>query len=645
MYSKISIDKIKDASNIVQVVGGYLELKKNGANYICLSPFSNEKSPSFTVSESKNIYKCFSTGKSGDCINFLMEYKKINYIEALKVLSEKYVIPLEDEKDAVKLKYIRPIWKNNTMLSDKLIKWFETQRKISQNTLIDLKISEGIEWMPNKKTGISGNVNTMQFNYFIDNELINTKFRDSDKNFKLVSGSELVMFNLDAIKNETTCIIVEGEMDVLALYECGVKNVISVPNGATKGKNNLTYLDNSIIYLEHITDFILALDNDENGNKLKDEIARRLGFENCKIATFKDCKDANDCLIKYGITETFKCTLFDNLTDFPIVGVFNSHDIEDEIMDYYNNGLPEGKGVNMPEIDTYLKFHLGYLTMITGIPGHGKSEFLDFLICRLNISQNIEGEDESDNGWKTAFYSPENHPLQLHFSKLAEKLTGKSFDKKSVNRITPEELRYTIDYCANNFYFINPEDDFSINSILDRVKELIKRKGVKAFVIDAWNKLDHIRGAKDKNDYISETLDTITKFCERNLVHCFLVAHPKKMGKDKDGNAIVPELYDISDSAHFYNKTANGISVYRDFVDGDTQIHIQKVKFKHWGQTQTINLGWNYINGRYYKGNYNNDSWIYKEIEPKQPEVNADFLTQSNQTQPIITNSGHTNAF
>lgn len=621
MYSKISIDKIKDAANIVDVVGGYLELKKNGANYVCLSPFSNEKSASFVVSESKNIYKCFSTGKSGDCINFLMEYKKINYVESLKLLSEKYIIPLEDEKDAVKIKYVRPIWKNNTMLSDKLIKWFETERKISQNTLVDLKISEGIEWMPNKKTGISGNTNTMQFNYFINNELINTKFRDSDKNFKLVSGSELVMYNLDAVQNCDTCIIVEGEMDVLALYECGIKNVISVPNGATKGKNNLTYLDNSIQYLEHITNFILALDNDENGNKLKDEIARRFGFENCKIATFKDCKDANDCLKDYGKIVVNQCFEDKNLTEFPIIGVFDAHDIEPEIMDYYNNGLPEGAGINMAEIDTNIKFHQGYLTMITGIPGHGKSEFLDFLLIRLNLSE--------DN-WKTAYFSPENHPLQLHFSKLAEKLIGKSFDKRNQNRLSPIDLRNSIDYCANNFYFINPEDDFSIHSILDRVKELIKRKGIKAFVIDAWNKLDHIRGNKDKNDYISETLDTITKFCERNLVHGFLVAHPKKMSKDKDGKYLVPELYDISDSAHFYNKTANGLAVYRNFETGCVEIHIQKVKFKHWGQTATVHLAWNRDNGRYYKGTPNNDNWLFTE-QPKAIEPNNDFLTDIKQ--------------
>jgi len=612
MISEISINKVKDSAKILDVISDYLELKKNGANYICLSPFSNEKNPSFIVSQSKNIFKCFSTGKGGDCITFLMEYKKLNYIDSIKLLAEKYTIELIEEKNITKQTYKRPIWKNNTILSDKVIKWFENERKISQNTLNDLKISDGIEWMPKKNDSKGHNINTIQFNYFIDNKLINTKFRDSLKMFKLVSGAELVLYNLDSLNGHTSCFITEGEIDALTLHECGFKNVISVPNGASKGKNNLSYLDNSIQYLEHITEFILCLDNDENGNKLKDELARRLGFENCKTVTFKDCKDANECLIKYG-----KQIVIDSIKDakeFPIVGVFNSHDIENDILDYYNNGLPEGTGINMAEIDTNIRFHQGYLTMITGIPGHGKSEFLDFLLCRLNLS---------DDNWKTAYFSPENHPLQLHFSKLAEKLIGKSFDKKSNNRLTPIDLRNAIDYCSENFYFINPEEDFSINSILKSVKELIKRKGIKAFVIDAWNKLDHKRGNKDKNDYISETLDIIIKFCERNLIHCFLVAHPTKMGKDKDGKPEIPSLYNISDSAHFFNKTANGICVYRNFETGCVEIHIQKVKFKHWGQTSTVHLAWNKDNGRYYKGIPNNDNWLIYE---KPLENNINFL-------------------
>jgi twinkle protein len=575
-----------------------IDVHKNGENQMVC--------PECSANRKKKTDKCFSfnlnkgAGRCNHCGIVLVENK-----------------PFEPKRTQIEFK--RPKIVELSKYTDNCLKFFKT-RLISEKTLLELKVTEAIEWMPNARAEIP----TIQFNYFRNGELINIKSRGKNKDFKLFKDAELIFYNLDATIDNETIIICEGEMDALAIYECGFKNVISVPNGAGLGKINFEYLDNCIDSFSDNTKFLLALDNDKAGLNLQNELARRLGFENCSKITFKDCKDANDCLIKYGQNITKECLL--DAKEFPIIGVFNSHDIEIDILDYYNNGLPEGTGINMAEIDTNIRFHQGYLTMITGIPGHGKSEFLDFILCRLNLS--------NDN-WKTAYFSPENHPLQLHFSKLAEKLIGKPFDKKSHNRLSPIDLRNAIDYCSENFYFINPEDDFTITSILKSVKELIKRKGIKSFVIDAWNKLDHKRGNKDKNDYISETLDIITKFCERNLVHCFLVAHPTKMGKDKDGKPEVPSLYNISDSAHFFNKTANGICVYRNFETGCVEIHIQKVKFKHWGQTATIHLAWDKTNGRYYKGTPSYESWI-NTIEATKQIDNTNFL---NETSDIIINN------
>ena len=113
-------------------------------------------------------------------------------------------------------------------------------------------------------------------------------------------------------------------------------------------------------------------------------------------------------------------------------------------------------------------------------------------------------------------------------------------------------------------------------------------------------------------------------FCERQRVHCFLVAHPTKIMKNKDtGMYEVPNLYSISGSANFFNKTANGITVYRNAETGMSEIYIQKVKFKHWGQTGCVHLSWDSVNGRYYKGIPNYDNWI-STVKPL--ENNNDFL-------------------
>lgn len=550
--------------------------------------------PVCSAERRKKLDKCFSfnllkgAGKCSHCGVVLVEKKDFS-------------------PKRTQIEYKRPLFKSGSKYSPDLIKFFNA-RKVSEKTLLENKVTEGLEWMPQ----FNAEINTVQFNYFRNGELINVKYRGKNKSFKLAKGAELIFYNLDCTIHNNTIIIVEGEMDCLALYECGFKNAVSVPNGATLGKINLDYLDNCIDSFSADTKFILAVDNDAAGLNLQNELARRLGAENCTYVRFKDCKDANDCLIKYGIQGVTEA--INDAKEFPIEGVFNASDIEDEILNFYNNGLPKGSGIGMAEFDMHLRFQEGYLTTITGIPGHGKSEFLDFILCKLNISHD----------WKTALYSPENHPLELHFSKFAEKITGKPFE--GMNRMSPADLRQMIDYHAKNFFFINPKENFTLDNILDSVRSLVRKKGIKAFVIDAWNKLDH-QYTTSETKYISEQLDKIVMFCEKNKVHCFLVAHPTKISKNKDtGLYDIPNLYNISGSANFYNKTANGLTVYRNYETGQTEIYIQKVKFKHWGQTGTLHLGWDGINGRYYKGVPNYDNWINMTAPKVELAPNTDFL-------------------
>lgn len=573
-----------------------IEVTKNGENLMLCPVCSHTRK--------KKTLKCFS-------FNLQKNAGRCNHCGVVLVAKEDKPIEYKQKE------YKKPLWKNNTNLSNKAVQWFEN-RKIAQSTLNEFKVTEGLEWMPQTQK----NENTIQFNYFKFGELVNIKYRDGSKNFKLFKEAEMIFYNLDATINNNVIIIVEGEIDVLAMAQSGFKNVISVPNGCNdKGKINMDYLDNCIDYFADDCKFILALDNDKVGNRLKDELARRLGYENCSTVIFKDCKDANDCLIKYGILGVTEA--IETAKEFPIEGVFNSIDIQESIWDYYNNGLPSGFGIGLYEFDMFLKFQPGYLTVITGIPGHGKSEFLDFLICKLNVLHD----------WKFALYSPENHPLQLHFSKLAEKIIGKPFEGN--NKMSGIDLKNTIEYLKDVFYFVNPVEDFGLDNILTAVKSLVRKKGVKAFVIDAWNKLEH-NYTTNETKYISEQLDKIVSFCEKNSVHCFLVAHPTKIQKDKQsGKFEIPNLYSISGSANFYNKAANGITVYRDYENYTTEVYIQKVKFKHWGQTGCCQFAWDKTNGRYYKGSPTYESWICEvktELEPNNESLRN--------PQDIITNNG-----
>jgi twinkle protein len=572
-----------------------IDIQHAGENYMRCPVCSDDRK--------KRHLKCFSYNtekQSGKCAHCDVVLIKKN---------EEFV------KREIK-QYKTPIFKNDTQLSDKVVKWFR-DRQISQKTLLELKVTEGLEWMPQTQK----EENTIQFNYFRDGEIVNTKYRDAKKNFKLFKDAELIFYNIDCLKENNEVIIVEGEMDALSLWECGFKNVISVPNGANLNRNNLVYLDNCIDLFLADTKIILALDNDKAGNNLRDELARRFGFEMCSKVTFKDCKDANECLLTYGTQGVAEC--IKNREEYPLEGVFSAKDIDAEIDDYYYNGLPNGAKLNIPQLDERLEYHLGYLSVITGIPSHGKSEVLDFMLCKLSTLSD----------WKFALYSPENYPLQLHFSKIAEKLIGKPFSGSG--KMNEMELRLAKEFFDNHFYFIKPEKNFALDNILASVKSLIRKKGVNAFIIDAWNKLEH--NYDNESRYISKELDKITMFTETNHVHCFLVAHPTKIQKDKvTGKFEIPNLYSINGSANWYNKAHNGITVYRDFETNKTYIYFQKIKFKHWGSVGHAEMTWNGRNGRYHSLTSDDSNWLLKEQPQQTIPLEPTIKPNNDFTQPNI---------
>lgn len=491
-----------------------------------------------------------------------------------------------------KIDYVLPKWENKTELSDKAVKWFES-RRISQATLSALKVTEGLEFMPQ----VGKEVNTIHFNYFRGEQLVNVKYRDGAKNFKLHKGSELIPYNLNAFTSGLDVFITEGEVDTLSLIESGLNRVISIPNGANLNNNNLACFDAIAEELRKCPKIHLCFDNDTAGRKLRDDFADRFGRGKCDFVVFKDCKDANECLINYGVFAVKECC--ENPFQFPLEGVYTSEGMIEEMIDLYNNGLKKPATIGMSDFDRLLGFEKGYITIVTGIPSHGKSDWVDQMALRLVIG----------NNWKGAFYSPENKPTRLHLSKMIRKITGKAWWGEG--RLNADELFGSITYLDEKVWFVKPKKDFTLETILDLVRDLIVTKGLDFFVIDAWNKLDH-KYSQNETKYIGESLDTLANFCEQYNVHCFLVAHPTKMRKQKDNPSKyeVPTLYDISGSANFYNKADNGICVYRDFDTNKSTVIVQKVKFQHWGETGYVEYNYDKYSGRYVGQFDNLDSWI-----------------------------------
>lgn len=478
--------------------------------------------------------------------------------------------------------YEKPVFNNRTVLDENVVKWF-LGRGINPQTLIDFRVSSGLHWIPQVKE----KRNTIQFNYLRDGELVNIKYRDGNKNFTLVSGAELILYNVDSIKNFEECIICEGEIDAMSWHQAGCTNVVSVPNGASKNAK-LEYIENCLEYFSNKKRIYLSIDDDEAGYHLREELARRLGYERCFKVHLDGYKDANEYLVACG-DEALRNRLGDS-QPYPIAGVFTIEDVEEDINHIYLNGLPEGDKTGDDKFDNHLRFMKGELTMVTGVPQHGKSIFLDQLSLRLAINAD----------WKFGVFSPESFPVSFYYTRLIKRLLGKKFTNRLINNV---ELNSSIRWIKDRYFVISPEDEgFSLDVILEKARQLVMRKGIKGLILDPWNRIEStMPNGYSEVKWIGEQLIKIVRFSQIHGVHTFLVAHPTKMPKDSDMvNYQIPNLYNISGSANFFNMTQNGFCVFRNFATGKTEIHIQKVKWEHLGKLGVIEYTYCEENARFY---------------------------------------------
>ena len=449
-------------------------------------------------------------------------------------------------------------------LSQPVIDWFDS-RGISKDTLYVLGVTEGPEFMPQT----SKTENTIHFNYYIGDQLINVKYRDGRKNFKLYKGAEKIFYNINSVVGYDFCVIVEGEMDVLALHEAGVPNVISVPNGATLNSNNLDYLDSCIDYFEDKQKIIIAVDSDEPGQALQTELIRRLGSEVAYIANFEDCKDANEYLLKYG-----KEALASRITTakpVPLENVVTFRDIENDIEEFVKNGFKPGFQIGLDNFDSIFSTYTGQFITVTGIPSSGKSDFVDQMVVGYNRQY----------GWKTAFASPENTPTYLHAHKIMRKVWE---GMPTEDDIKKERWNEVASHVNDNFFFIDMER-YTLDAVLRKGAELVKRKGIKCLVIDPFNKVRDTEGSSgDVNVYTLEYLTKIEIFAKKYDVLVIIVAHPTKMYKDKDGNIEEPTMYNIKGGGEWYDASYHGLLVHRDYQNKTVKVKVLKVKFQNLGE-------------------------------------------------------------
>lgn len=548
----------------------------------CRDNRGNPNDRSLSCNLATGQFLCHHCGWSGTVAEE-EEYERQQRIEAWKAQHSNARRP--------KKEYRRPKVRPQSPYSAKLLAYMKG-RGISEATLTAMHVGEGMEWMPQTQK----EMNTVQFHYYRDGEFLNTKFRTGNKHFKFVQGAELLPYNIDGIRGEKSCIITEGEMDALSFYEAGYRNVVSVPSGANA---NLEWLDDYWDeYFEDKTTVYIASDSDTKGAVLREALLHRFGPEICRVVEYGDgCKDANELLQKGG-TEALRHAIA-TAKEVKIEGVFTVSDFEGSLDALFQHGMQKGVTIGHDNFDMLCSFETKRLCIVTGIPGSGKSEFIDEIAERLNIRY----------GWRWAFFSPENAPLSYHASKLIEKFVGKKFGRATMSMQEYEQAKRHLE---EYFSFISPADNFRLDNILSKARSLVRRRGIKALVIDPYNRLESEMGNRNETLYISGVLDKLTNFAQLNNVLVVLMAHPTKLQKDKQtGQTAIPTLYDISGSANFYNKADFGIVVHRDRMENYTIVNVAKVKFRHLGQPGEVKFKYNINNGRYvpYYDGYTDIAW------------------------------------
>lgn len=392
-------------------------------------------------------------------------------------------------------------------------------------------------------------------------------------------------------------ITITGNCDKLSLEVAGITSCVSVPDGAPTPDTK--HYESKFDFmaapeLERARIHVIAVDNDAPGIRLREELVRRLGPENCLVVHWPDgCKDANDVLVTYGASVLADCIR--DAQPLPIVGAHDVSEYADELKQLYEFGSPRGTSTGWSSVDDCYTVRPGDMTVITGIPNSGKSEWMDALL--VNLARNT--------GWSFGVFSPENHPVPEHIKKIAEKYIGKPFEPGFNERMTPSEWDMAQSWINQGFTFIDTEEP-SLDAILDVARQLVKRKGIRGLVIDPWNEVEHVCPVNmSETNYISQCLSKIRRFARNHGVHVWIIAHPTKLFKDKEGNYPVPSPYDISGSANWRNKADNCITVWRDLDpearDAPVEIHLQKVRHKVVGKIGMAKLRYDRIAGRYFE--------------------------------------------
>ncbi len=483
----------------------------------------------------------------------------------------------------------------NTRSARDVAKDFAIARGISEATLARLGASSGTAFFPD----LGRECAALIFHY-----AGGWKARAApEKSFVCEKGFTLSFCNLERVlaANPSRVFMVEGEMDMLALVECGIPEteVLSVPNGAklrVKSQSEsdlppsgLGFVEEALAAgLNRVQQFIWCGDNDEAGLSLRADMVRALGpAKFCYVDWPEGIKDANDLLMKDG-ADALRELVSDGALPWPVAGLYRLDELpEPPRLTLWKSGFDqwEGKVALAPRT----------LSVVTGHPGHGKTQLMAqvwYQIVRHYAVPMCVASFET---------RPKPHLRRqlrtLYMRKLERHM--EQHEKDAADRWINE--RY--------LFIVHPEQRPTLEWFLDMAEVAVIRHGARIIQLDPWNRLEGARGRDEtETEYIGRCLRTLHAFAHDMNCHVQIVAHPAKMDATRRGRP--PMLEDISGSKNWDNMVDQGFAVHRPEVfDGATRkteaaLYQLKVRFEELGHACKLNLNYEIENGRYVSTDY-----------------------------------------
>jgi twinkle protein len=489
-------------------------------------------------------------------------------------------------------------------LSEKHLHWLTDERKLDPEIVIRAGVYTG-RWDKEAGRGVADPRGTLMVFPFVDaGQVVNEKIRAPGKKFWQWPSARATFLDADVlddpalIAGDAPLVIVEGEIDKFSFETAGVPFVVSVPDGAppprrpgeapepvdpaTEAAGKFEFMWNNRERLARIKRFVIAVDGDPAGQRLAEELVRRLGAGRCWFVSYPEgAKDANEVLIAHGPERV--ADLVARARPYPVKGVYR-------LADYPDLPEPETFSTGWPGFDDYCRLWLGEVMIVTGIPGHGKSSIV------LALCENLA----EVHGWRSGIASFEIPTVPY----LRGKLRRLHLRKAEWSL----EERWDADAWINRqfvFFDYDPDgdddaEDITLEWLLEKATDAVRRHGIRVLVIDPWNELEHARRRDEtEHQYIGRAIRMLKRWAKRNQCVVIVVAHPTK-DVGKDGKSRVPSLYDIEGSSHWFNKPDHGLVVDNpNDAHQEARLFMRKVRFENTGKKGVYTLQRDPVSGRF----------------------------------------------